>query len=112
MYMLQPLSPTLYVLQLLSLTLHVLLTAFSCPPRSTAMFLSPGSPHTPAAGPIEFDLLAQESDSIIPDPNPSSKAGANKEPGVKTKILHLHLNGKHLFTFDANHYEPVCSYTL
>ena len=99
MYMLQPLSPTLCVLQLLSLTLCILLTAFFCPPRSTAAFLSPGSPHTPAASPIESDLLAQESDSVIPDPNPSSKAGANKEPGVKTKNLHLRLNGERLFTF-------------
>ena len=92
-------SPTLHVLQLLSLTLHVLLTAFSCPPHSTAMFLSPGSPHTPAAGPIESNLLAQESDGIISDSNPSLKAGAKKELGVKTKILHPHLNGERLFTF-------------
>ena len=99
--MLQPLSPTLHILQLLSLTLHILLTAFSCPPHSTAVFLSPGSPHTLAASPIESDLLAQESDGVIPDPNPSSKADANKEPGVKTKILHPHLNGERLFTFQC-----------
>ena len=66
---------------------------------SEITFPSPGSLHSPAADPIESDPLAQEPDEVIPDPNPAPKAGANKRPNSKSKILHRDLNGKRLFTF-------------
>lgn len=66
---------------------------------SSPLHTPAGLPQTPTASSTESDPLAQESDGVVPGPNPAPKAGANEKPASKKKISHRHMNGERLLAF-------------